>query len=375
MNSRILFISRKWPPAVGGMETYAVELAIGLAEHAELRKLVLAGQRDGRPPGLFAYGIFLLKSMLFCLFQGRRYDRVIFGDLILFPAALVHRLVNPSAKRLVVVYGLDLVFHRRRGLLPSLYGIFFACFRRCRSCFSAIIAISRHTASLARAEGLKDVSVITPCLPSRSFPQASSPTSLPTAWKERAQGIRILYFGRLVPRKGALWFAQNVLPRLPEEFEFFVVGGSSDARYMQMLNTCPRTHCLGRMPAPELAAMIQTANLVVMPNIHTPDSIDVEGFGLVAIETSAQGARLLASRIDGISDAVIDGTTGTLVSAGNAEEWTSSVEKLCSDAAIGIGPTPDSISESTRNSFSSAKQAHAFLKLLDMEGDTNGERK
>lgn len=375
MKARILFISRKWPPAIGGMETYSFELAAGLARHADVRKLVLAGHSDGRPPGLVAYGFFLLRAMFFCMIHGRHYDQVIFGDLILFPAALIHRLVNPTAKRIVVVYGLDLVFHRRRGLLPSLYGIFFACFRLFRSCFSRIVAISGHTASLANAEGLTGVTVITPCLPSSSFPERGTPTSLPEEWIRHADNTRILYFGRLVPRKGALWFAQNVLPQLPEGFQFFVAGGSSDERYLQMLQACPRTHCMGRMPALELATMIRTADLVVMPNIPTPDSIDVEGFGLVAIETSALGARLLASRIDGISDAVVEGKTGRLVSAGNAVEWTSSVCNLREDAASGWWPGSESVSAFTRSHYSSAKQARAFLQLLDIQGAEDGEEK
>ncbi len=377
MKARILFISRKWPPAIGGMETYSFELAAGLARYADVRKLVLPGHSDGRPPGLVAYGFFLLRAMFFCMLHGRRYDRVIFGDLILFPAALIHRLVNPAAKRIVVVYGLDLVFHRRRGLLPLLYGIFFACFRLCSSCFSRTVAISGHTAGLANAEELTNVAVITPCLPSNSFPDEDeeAPTSLPEEWLRHADDIRILYFGRLVPRKGALWFAQNVLPQLPEGFQFFVAGGSSDGRYLQMLQACRRTHCMGRMPALELATMIRTADLVVMPNIPTPDSIDVEGFGLVAIETSALGARLLASRIDGISDAVVDGKTGRLVTAGNAVEWASSVRNLRRDTASGLWPDSESVSAFTRSHYSSARQARTFLHLLDIQGAEDGDGK
>ena len=77
MKPRILFISRKWPPAVGGMETHAIELFAGLSELADVHPLVLAGRPDGRAPGLLAYATFVLKAMLFCSWNARKFDRVI----------------------------------------------------------------------------------------------------------------------------------------------------------------------------------------------------------------------------------------------------------------------------------------------------------
>lgn len=45
---------------------------------------------------------------------------------------------------------------------------------------------------------------------------------------------------------------------------------------------------------------------------------DVEGFGLVALEASMRGTYILASGIDGITDAVIN-KNGTLLPAGDAQ--------------------------------------------------------
>src|SRR6478736_1889736 len=67
MKPRLLLVSRKWPPAVGGMETYSVELDETLLERFDVQRLVLPGGADGRPPGLPGYAAFLIRAMLFCL--------------------------------------------------------------------------------------------------------------------------------------------------------------------------------------------------------------------------------------------------------------------------------------------------------------------
>lgn len=367
MPKKILFISRKWPPAVGGMETYSLELAAGIDLLAEVRTLALPGRPDGRAPGLVGYFLFLLKAIAFCTVRARAYDRVIFGDLVLFPAAVVHRLLHRRAKRLVVVYGLDLVYHRRNGLLPALYSVYFRLFRASQSCFDAIIAISTHTMRIALDNGLANVVVINPSLPeakSQPLTEAGEPQT-PESW-DRASGTkRILYFGRLVPRKGALWFATHIMPLIGDRASFFVVGDSSQTEYKDALSRCPGTYCLGRLDSDILAAMIRTADAVVMPNISTPESVDVEGFGLAAIETSSMGGRLLASRIDGITDAVIDGTTGRLVEPANPQAWVSALIELFEAGPEGNLPSRESVASATREHFSRVVQATSFIRLLE----------
>ena len=365
VKARLLLVSRKWPPAVGGMETYSVELAASLQEFYEVELLVLAGRGNGAP-GLWAYGGFVLKSMLHCLVLGRRYRQAVFCDLILFPAAVCHWLVSRRSRRLVVVYGLDLVYQNRSGMLPLLYRMFFGTFRMCQGVFDSVVAISRHTARLAREAGLRQVAVINPSLPSNELVEATGASvRIPQAWSRG--GRRILYFGRLVPRKGALWFARNVMPRLLAEAQFFVVGDTSDAEFRRQFADCERTQLLGRIESPALAEMIRTADVVVMPNIPTPDAVDVEGFGLAAIETTSLGGRLLASRIDGITDAVLEGVTGTLVEPADVDAWVAAVSSSLS-AVSESQSRRDDISGATRERFQRSVQARSMRGLLEPAG-------
>lgn len=363
---RLLFVSRKWPPAVGGMETYSVELHASLEPNFEITRKVLPGRPNGRPPGLLAYAAFLLKITAYCLLYANRFERVVFGDLVLYPAALCCRLRAPSQKRLVVVYGLDLVYFRRKGLLPRAYGAYFWLFRKTQTCFSAIVAISTFTATLAHEAGLERVHVVPPSLPKTALTEdaGAAAVAIPEAFS-KSRSRRILHFGRLVPRKGAAWFANQVLPRLDADVEFFVAGSSYDPSVLQILESTPRTTYLGPQPPDALAAMIRQADIVVMPNVSTASSeADVEGFGLVAVETASLGGLLLASRLQGLADAVVEGVTGSLLPPDDAATWAISVQKVLQEPAVELQRLRDAARAQTRTIYSKERMSAALAALL-----------
>jgi glycosyltransferase involved in cell wall biosynthesis len=67
---------------------------------------------------------------------------------------------------------------------------------------------------------------------------------------------------------------------------------------------------------------------MIMPNIRSRDSTDVEGFGIVAVEAAAQGIPIVVANIEGLSDAVRDRETGFLVESGDAEAWRKKIVEL-----------------------------------------------
>lgn len=64
-----------------------------------------------------------------------------------------------------------------------------------------------------------------------------------------------------------------------------------------------------------LTAAYQAANVHVFPVLESTD--DVEGFGMVAIEAAANGLPTVAFDSGGVADAVIEGKTGRLITAGD----------------------------------------------------------
>jgi glycosyltransferase involved in cell wall biosynthesis len=63
-----------------------------------------------------------------------------------------------------------------------------------------------------------------------------------------------------------------------------------------------------------------------MPNISIPG--DVEGFGIAALEAGACGLPVIASNIQGIRDAIIDGVTGYLVGERDVEAFLSRIQGM-----------------------------------------------
>ncbi len=310
---RTLFLTRKWPPAVGGMETYSVELTTELGKLVDLDVRKLPGNKGGRPPSLVALAFFFLAGSVFLLRARNRYDVVHFGDFVLFPLAWWHSLVASGSRRFVTVHGLDLLYGNRKGSKPVIYKRFMAWARK-RRCVDHFIANSSHTAEICESAGFAPVTAV-------PLGIRLTGAAKPNLAAERY----VLFVGRLVPRKGAAWFAQHVLPLLPDDVRFYIVGKVWDGDEGKALQANPRVKLLGYVPDETLADLKSGARVIVMPNLKSPDLSDVEGFGLVALEAAASGVPLLASNIEGLTDAVRHGETGFLVESGQSTAW---VEKI-----------------------------------------------
>jgi len=129
--------------------------------------------------------------------------------------------------------------------------------------------------------------------------------------------------GRLVRRKGVLWFVENVLPKLVKAKSpvlYFVTGEGRDRQAIEAaaarLGLEAHVLLLGRASDELRDALYNAANIFVMPNVHVPN--DMEGFGLVALEAASCGTMVVASKLEGIQDAIIDKQNGLLLKPGDA---------------------------------------------------------
>jgi glycosyltransferase involved in cell wall biosynthesis len=68
------------------------------------------------------------------------------------------------------------------------------------------------------------------------------------------------------------------------------------------------------------------ADVFVMPNIRVDG--DQEGFGIVLLEAGAYNLPVVASNLEGIKDAVLDGKTGRLVPERDADSYLEAIQAL-----------------------------------------------
>ena len=168
--------------------------------------------------------------------------------------------------------------------------------------------------------------------------------------------------GRSVRRKGFSWFMTRVLPNLERNIIYLIIGPTDPniRKINFLLNLLPRrvahlvvlilglgideiyiqnaldhqeiknrAFYLGKLPFEEMVQILKHADMFVMPNIKVEG--DAEGFGLVALEASVNGLPVLASAIEGITCAVIDGKNGFLVPAESESAWIAKIHSLLSD--------------------------------------------
>ena len=313
---RVLLITRKWPPAVGGMETYSREMAHALGELAEVNTVALPGRRDGRPPKWQRLPGFFVRAAVVIARRGRRYDAVLLGDPLLGPLALVAAIAAPNARVVVATHGTDVTLDRNAGVTARVYRLYLRLLARMAGLFDAVIANSRATAAHARRIGLSRIAVIPLGVRAVTHEQ---PVTSPEPY--------VLFVGRFETRKGAGWFARAVVPHLPHGMRFVAVGPAWDPAETRAIDAQPRAE--RRPPAfgANLAALRRHATVVVVPNVPAANR-GFEGFGLTALEGAADGGIVLASDMDGIPDAVADGGIGFVLPSGDAGAWAAKIEEV-----------------------------------------------
>ena len=140
-----------------------------------------------------------------------------------------------------------------------------------------------------------------------------------------------LFLGRLTRDKGiydlATAFAR--VSSLHPDCELWIVGPDEGTHFpaiSQLLaQSIHRVKRVGLTFEPE--RYMQAADLFCLPSYR-------EGFGSSVIEAASCGTPTLASRIYGLTDAVLEGQTGWMFSPGNVEELSSQLDCLISNPSV-----------------------------------------
>lgn len=314
---RILFIARAFPPTVGGMENFALRLSDALGAHADVSMLVNHWGKRGLPlflPYAFAEAVRRTRRV--------RFDAIHLADAL--PAPLGVMLKRATGLPVTAsIHGLDVTYPNRlyQTLVPR-----------------ALVRLDMTMANSAATD--EDLRARTHGR-ARSIVIPLGVNPLPAADAAAAGELRrwtcisseapmVLTVGRLIRRKGAAWFAGNVLPHLPGDAVYAVVGtGPEDGAIREAARAAgvaDRLRMLGSLGVEDLAAAYAAADVFVMPNV--PVAGDIEGFGLVALEAAASGLPVVASRLEGITEALRNGSNGALLPPGDATAYVGELSAL-----------------------------------------------
>ena len=312
---KILFIARTYPPLVGGMEKFAFDFYNTLKSKADVKLIA-------NPIGKKRIIRFFLQVMIYLVLNARKFDIVHFNDAILSPLVPVIRLFS-KAKITFTVHGLDIVYQKygyQQLIIPFLRHA------------DLIIPVSQHTKDqcLARRIPHEKLRIIPNGLVFSQVPNCSQEVKQSIIEKigtEISDQTILLSLGRLIERKGHTWFINHVFTRLLENFIYLIAGDGPEYQKISHLihqrSLTGRVKLLGYVSEEEKACLFQLADLFIMPNIH--DENDQEGFGIVLLEAGSHGLPAIATNIEGITDAVIDGVTGFLVEEKDAQGFINAI--------------------------------------------------
>jgi glycosyltransferase involved in cell wall biosynthesis len=321
----ILFMARRFPPSVGGMERFAYDLQDSLRAGADLRLVKWGGSNRYLPlvlPAFFVRACWILIT--------GKVDVVHVQDAVQSPIGALLKLLFRKPLT-VVVHGLDISFPNRfyQFVIPR-------ALRRADHVF----CISQAARAEVVARGVPEHKV--------SFVPLGVTDDLRDADREPARqrvrdeaGVKesarvVLSTGRLVKRKGVSWFVGAVLPDLVRADEQIVLVVSGDGperpeieRAVARVGLGEHVRLLGRTSDAVLRDLYNGSDVFVMPNIRVPG--DMEGFGRVLLEAALCELPVVATGIEGITDAIIDGENGTLVAERDPGAFAAAVQGVLFD--------------------------------------------
>lgn len=197
-----------------------------------------------------------------------------------------------------------------------------------------VLVRAKRVAAISDAR-LRDLQRMLPALPpsvTRIYPRL--PAAAPLADDVKAEHPVLFVAGRLVPEKG-FDVAVRAFARIHERRQDARLVIAGDGPMRVALRDEVRRRGLeaailltGRLPRDELASWYRRAWVTLVPSRHS------ESFGLVALEAMQAACPVVASRVGGLEEVVVDGETGTLVPPDDEDALSGAVEVLLGDEAL-----------------------------------------
>ncbi len=306
---RVLVISPDFPPRPGGIQQVAHKLVSHLVDTTtQVLTLDAAGSRTwdeahGHRVQRVSTGRdhrgAILRLNAAALTSARRFR----PDVVL----AMHIVAGPAAAAIRRIHRIPVVTYVHAKEVPARPRL--ARFTLRNS--DRIVAVSRYTTVLAEQAGadMDRVTLIPPGVDWRELPKGgrlTTPTIVTVARLENE------YKGHDVMVRALLL----VRSRLPSA-QWVVVGDGSRRRQIEQMaaahGVANAIRLTGRVSDETRDQWLDRAHVFAMPSRLPAESGAGEGFGIVYLEAGVHGLPVVAGRVGGALDAVVDGATGLLV--------------------------------------------------------------
>jgi glycosyltransferase involved in cell wall biosynthesis len=373
---RILLINYEYPPVGGGAATATAAIAKALVDlgHAVV---ILTGKFKRSPEvsesngivvhripslrtkidrsGVFEMGLFLISGLIFArsIIRIHRIEgSIVFFSLPCGPLGLLGRW------RFGIPYVVSLRGGDVPGNEPSL------------NFFHRLLAPVRRTvlknavAIVANSDGLRKMAEAADPFPVRIIPNGVDSDffvpAQPKPAKKSAGVLRVLFVGRFQPQKNLAFLFREMARLSPDTFELHLVGDGPDrqslARLAKQLGMASMVTWHGWLPRAAVRQAYQGADCLVNPSLY-------EGMPNVVLEAMACGLPVVASKVPGNEELVLDGETGFLFDLEAPNALMNRLKQLADDRDLcsRLGRRAQSHATTT---FSWGNVAQAYLALF-----------
>lgn len=239
----------------------------------------------------------------------------------LFHANIAGRLAGKAARVPIIVSGIRVA--EKRGSLRLWID------RATDWMVSQHVCVSQDVAAFSAARGglpVSKIRVIPNGVDARLF--AEAPPADLGQFGIPAGSRTLLFVGRLDPQKGPFVLmaaARELLPR-HNGLQLLLVGDGPLAenlrKWIAKENVSSRIHLAGRRN--DVPSLMRAAEIFVLPSLW-------EGLPNVVLEAMAAGVPVVASRVEGISDLLIDDRTGLIVPPNSSGDLVEAIDRLLTD--------------------------------------------
>jgi len=343
---RVLELTQRFPPAIGGVEEHVLQLALRLQRSSVDVEVLTTDLRTETPFSRLAQ-------------EGSSFPfpvvRVRAWKLVEAPHGL--GIVSPSMLRLTLSRQVDVMHAHAYGYFPTVAGGLAGLLRRAalvvtphsdpgrrtlsKRVFdrvmpvltlqraSRVIALTRREAAYLQSLGISADRT-------RVIPNGVDVSEFGNQSRHRASSpeVVVLYVGRLYPAQKGLESLVRAMALLPRALDARLRLVGEDWGGVRLLRSLAgrlglqdRITILGRLDREALLREYANADLFVLPSLFEP-------FGIVLLEAMASGLPVVATRVGGIPEVVVEGRTGLLVDPDKPEQLAESVRRLCQDEGL-----------------------------------------
>ncbi len=374
----LMFLVHERSDSIGGVQRHSARLKDGLSYKYEIERFNWKGPKNNLPlnfPGLY------LKA------RRNDYGFIYCDDGV--SAIVGTKVCKPLGKKIMAtVHGLDIIVP-----LPGYQPIITKALKR----LDKVVCVSRATADQAIRHGVEPSRVRIIPNTAEYVPEVTVKNESLYERIEVQTGIdlrdkKVLFsLGRPLKRKGFDRFIEKVFRYLPEDYVYIAAGplpskpawiktagfllGAEVKRKIELalgvytvhdellkLSNHPRVFYLNGVSEYLRNLLFAASDLFVMPN-RTVEG-DMEGFGIVALEAAVRGVPVIATGIEGITDAVIDGRNGYCVPEGDDTGMAETIKSLI-DKPERLAELGATAREFTRKRFSIDSIVGKYEKLFE----------